>query len=348
MIDWSTLEFEAIWPLWLFISCGAGLLLVWLFGRSQIHPDLQVIKATQGIRLEWTHIFGGITLLLLITSLLAQPSVVIEKRVMRDARDFLVLVDTSRSMRHDTEVRRGAVDMHFERRANGFLEVVDKPDNLPFVARFELARESLYRFFSARRNDDRVGLLYFNDQVHPVSGLSKDIGFVTEQLAGMDDFVNWGTNIGEAMRVSLDLLARYPGNNRRTLILITDAEARYSEVIETQFERLQDANLTFYLLWITADTADIFSDDATALLNLAETAGGVFTVRNPDASNLHAALQSISRSESYAYEEMNRVRAHLAHALIWPIIVIFLIWHALAVTVWFPRGRTVLVNGLAS
>lgn len=347
MIDWGTLEIQRIWPVWVFVTCAAGLVMVWFFGRSTVYPNLAVIRSQRGPRPERLHVIAGLLLLVLLTALLAEPSVVLEKRIVRDARDFLILVDTSRSMRHDTEVPRQAVDMHFERRANAFLESVDQPDSLPFVGRFELARESLYRFLSTRRPDDRVGLLYFNDDVHPVSGLTKDVAFVTEQLGGMDEFVNFGTDIGEAMRMSLDLLERYPGNNRRTLILITDAEARFSEDLSAQFERLADANLAFYLLWITADAAEIFSDDAEAFLELAESTGAVFTVRNPDATNLQRALQAISRSESYAYEESKRLTVSLAEPVVWPVIFGFLLWHAFAVTTWFPRSRSIFEEEVA-
>lgn len=347
MIDWASIELERTWPLWLLIATGVGLAGVWIVGRSNSFPSLALIGQRRGRFFERLQLATGATLLLLFAVLMAEPSMVIEKRLMRDARDYLLLVDTSRSMRHDTEVERASVDMHFERRANAFLETVEQPDSLPFVGRFELARESLYRFLATRRTDDRVGLLYFNDNVHPVSGLSKNVAFVTEQLGGMDEFVNYGTDIGKAMQTSLDLLERYPGNNRRTLILITDAEARFSDDLEAQFERLKAANLAFYLLWITADMTDLFSDDATAFLRLAETTGQVFKVRNPDATNLLQALQLISQTESYAYEEKNRIALPLAEPLAWPTIVIFLLWSGLAVTVWFPRGNSVFDREVA-
>lgn len=339
MIDWTTLDLLRTWPLWLLAAATAALAGAWVFGRAAVFPNLHLLGAGPGRWAQRAPLRSGGALLALITLLLLEPSVVLEQRVTKNARDFVLLVDTSRSMRHDTDVRREDVEINFERRADAFLESVADPSRLPMVSRFELARESLYRFLADRRADDRVALLYFNDNVHPVSGLSNDVAFVTEQLGEMDDFVNWGTDIEEAMTVSLDLLERYPGNNRRSLILITDAETRYTEDLTLQFERLRDSNLAFYLLWITADVGQLYSDDATAFLELARTVGKVFTIQNPDANNLQQALRAISSTEAYDYEETNRRTLSLARPLRLAVLIAFLVWLGLAMTSWCPLGR---------
>lgn len=111
---------------------------------------------------------------------------------------------------------------------------------------YELARESLLGFLADRRAEDRVGLIYFNDDAYTVAALTTNISFVIQQLAAMDDYVNWGTNIAVAMDTGLNLLDRYPDQNKRTLILLTDAETRFTEELEHQLARL-----AFYLLWLT-------------------------------------------------------------------------------------------------
>jgi hypothetical protein len=207
---------------------------------------------------------------------------------------------------------------------------------MPYVGRFELARESLFGFLTGRRPGDRVALIYFNDEAHPVSALTNNIGFVVEQLATMDDYVNWGTDIADAMDSSLSLLERYPGDNKRTLILMTDAETRYTQDLEQQFARLANAGLSFYLLWITTDTNDLSTEDASNFLDLAEQLGTVVTIKDPDPDNMQDALHEISRLEGYRYEETRHRTIDLAPPLLQVTRVVFLIWLLLAATIFHP------------
>ncbi|MDX1499014.1 MAG: VWA domain-containing protein [Woeseiaceae bacterium] len=342
MIDWATLEFARHWPAGLVAVAAVGLGMLWLLRRKSVFPDLGLLAATRrhGGWLDRLVPAAGLVLMAALVVVLMGPSVVRVETVAQNARDFVILVDTSRSMRHDSDALRAESELNFTRRVGAFSEAVDDPDTLPFVGRFELARESLFRFLADRRPGDRVALVYFNDEPHPVSALTSNIGFVTDQLETMDDYVNWGTDIASAMESSLNLLARYPGDNRRTMILITDAETRYTEDLEQQLTRVANAGLSFYLLWITADTGDLATEDAASFLDFARSLGSVITIKTPDARNVRDALAAISRLEGYRYEDVRHRTIDLGAPLLEVTRILFLAWLLLTATLFHPAlGR---------
>lgn len=349
MIDWTTLEFARLWPALVAGLAGAALAAIWLCHGRAVFPDIALLDAVRGRSSLPDRLvpFGGLLILAILAVAMTGPSVVRQDRVEVRARDFVILVDTSRSMRHDTNVRREAADLHFERRAGAFQEAVANPDKLPFVGRFELARESLYRFLAERDADDRVALLYFNDDVFPVSAMTGDTAFLTEQLAAMDEYVNWGTDVAEALASALALLERYPGQNRRSVILLTDAETRFSKDLDAQFARLKGSGLSFYLLWITADAHDLASEDASNFLELAGAAGSVYTIREPDAANLGDALEDIALNESYRYEEVRRRTVDLSAPFLQAARVLLFGWVLVVSTVCHPVLPRQIFSGAA-
>ena len=308
MIDWSTLQFARVWPFWLTLVIAAFLLLLWFLHRNTEFPDMRLITAALPAHrlFECAPIGLGVVLLVSLTLVLAEPSVVRIDSIDQRARDFLIIVDTSRSMRHDTQVTRDEFDLNFQRRVGAFATRVDDPRTMPYVARYELARESLLGFLADRTAEDRVGLIYFNDDAYTVAALTTNISFVIQQLAAMDDYVNWGTNIAVAMDTGLNLLDRYPEHNKRTVILLTDAETRFTEELEHQLARLANDRLSFYLLWITTDENKNTQDEVSAFLHLARSVGTVFTIKSLDSDNLQRAFLEIGRMEGYNYQEIRR------------------------------------------
>ena len=337
MIDWQTLQFAQTWPAWLALPTACVLLLLW-YRRRNVFPDLTLILRTRrghGLTDRLLPVSGYAILTALIIVMMG-PSVVLIERIEQRARDFVILVDTSRSMRHDTAAQRREFELNFRRCVGAFAENVDDPNAIPYVARFELARESLFRFLTSRRAGDRVALIYFNDDSHPVSALTSNIDFVVQQLATMDNYVNWGTDIAAAMNSSLNLLERYPGDNKRALILMTDAETRYTQDLEQQLARLANAGLSFYLLWITTDAEDLSADDAQDFLDLARSIGPVLTIKDPDPDNMQAALAEISRLEGYRYDELRHRTIDLGQPLLRVTRVVLLLWLLAAATIFHP------------
>lgn len=341
MIDWDSIEFARWWPLWLAAGAAAFLFLLWARRRRAVFPDAALLTTgPAGKALDVLPFATGAVIMLLLALAMTGPSVVHVDAVERRARDFMILVDTSRSMRHDTNVRRNAIALNFERRAGGLSEAVDDPNTIPHIARYELARESLLTFLSGRFPEDRVGLTYFNDDAYPISALTSDLAFVVAQLGAMDDYVNWGTDIATAMDSAIDLLERYPGQNRRALILLTDAETRYTKELEAQLARLSGQELSFYLLWIRADDTDTPEEEVSAFLDVARSMGTVVTIEDLDAGDLLTAFRDISRMEAYAYRETRRTVLELSEPLLKTARVLLIVWLPLMATVFHPAtGR---------
>lgn len=340
MIDWSSLHFLRTWPLWLAVAAAAILLLVWRRSRRARVPDIRqvILTRTAGNLPDRLPMMLVAAILCMLTLAMMSPAVNRVTRADQRARDFVILVDTSRSMRHDTQVRRDNFALTFERRAGAFSEAVEDPAKMPYVGRYELARESLLRFLAKRNAADRVALVYFNDHAYPVSALTSNIAFVVEQLAGMDDYVNGGTDIAGALESSLNLLQRYPDENKRTLILLSDAETAFTKDLDQQLNRIGSSNLSFHLLWITTD-ADEQSDDQVAdFVRVARSAGDVVTIQNPNSENLLDAFMNISRMESYSYTEVRRETVDLTTPVFAAARLAFFAWLVLVATIYHP-GR---------
>jgi len=348
LIDWYSLRIDQVWPFWLLLIIALILTAVWFFHRTAHFPDMMLITNTvshKGVLDRLAVIAGGIILLLLMLVMMA-PSVYRNLILEQTARDFLVIVDTSRSMRHDTSVRRETVDLRFERRVGTFSTAVDDPSTLPLLARFELARESLLSFLEQRRAQDRVGMIYFNDDAFTMSAPTSNIDFIIEQLGLMDEYVNWGTDIATAMEAGLNLLDRYPEQNKKAIILLTDAEANYTKDVEAQLSRLASKGIAFYLLWITTDENNMSNDEVAALLNYVRSVGTVVTIENLDARNLENSLRDISRLESYSYEEIKRERIDLSLPVLQLAFFLLLIWLLLVATIFHPSTeRNIFMRG---
>lgn len=347
MIDWASLSFGHIWPLWSGITTAVLLFVLWFAHRRSLFPDISLVTKTVsfGGVIDRLPVLLGALVLLLLTVVLMEPSVVRTETVRQQARDFLVIVDTSRSMRHDTNVRRNSLTLNFMRRAGTFDTAVDNPDKLPYLARYEMARESLLAFLERRHAQDRVGLVYFNDDAYTMSAPTSNIQFVMEQLASMDDYVNYGTDIATAMESGLNLLERYPDQNKRTVILLTDAEARYTRDVEQQLSRLASKDISFYLLWITTDEADMSDKEISSFLSYARTLGKVVTIKDLNTRNLENAMLDISKQEGYMYEEVKRQRIDLSFPLLDVTRLLLLAWLLLVATLFHPAAAGNIFEG---
>ena len=100
-------------------------------------PDINLLKRTAqvgGIADRLPLQLGVLVIVLLILSLMdisATRLVEIDRR----ARDFLVVVDTSRSMREDTALLRGQFPPTFERRADLYVGQSENPASIPNLGR---------------------------------------------------------------------------------------------------------------------------------------------------------------------------------------------------------------------
>jgi hypothetical protein len=340
-VIWSSIHADEWWPLLLAIGALAVLAAVWLRRKGTPFPD--VVQAERSRKLGGLVdclplVLGLLTSLLLV---LAMMEISVSRTITTEsrARDFLVVVDTSRSMRENTPLLREQFPPVYQRRAGLYVGQTDDPSTIPHLARYEIARESLLQYLSARTDEDRVALVYFNSLVYVLSGFTSNFDFIEQQLAGMDPYVTYGTNIRWALEQGLDMIERYPGRNRRALILLTDAEARDTADLQQQFDRMRRLDVAFYLLWIAADAGDGSSPMATTFLQSARALGSVFTIDELKEGYLEEALGEIADLEDYAYEEVRHERVDISRYCFDFAAFLMLIWILLTGTLYLPLKR---------
>lgn len=339
-MDWSSIQVGTWWPVLPGIVAAVVLLVYWNRRKGALFPDVNLLGDTAivgGLLDRLPVIIGVIMLILLVMSLMdisTTRSVVVNK----NARDFLVVVDTSRSMRENTSLLRSQFKTTFPRRAGLYSGQVEDPSTIPEIARYELARESLLTFISAlNKDEDRAELIYFNSQVYLMSGFTSNFGFLKEQLDNMDPYVTYGTNIRWALEKGLDMLERYPSRNRQAVILLTDAEARNTEHLQTQLDRLEKLDVSFYLLWITSDVAEV-SDQAREFLRVSRTIGSVFTIADMAKGTLDEAMKEIGKLENYSYDEVRHERIDLSEYIYTIARWLMLFWILLIATLYHPAS----------
>lgn len=346
MPGWSSLHVGASWPM-LLLGIGIALMIArWVLRKGQRFPDIGRTRRSNlaDSLLDRLPLTLGCLIILLLT--LAMMDISISRRVTVDsrARDFLVIVDVSRSMRENTALLREDFPPKYERRAGLYAGHSDDPSKIPQLARYEIARESLLKYLFMRREDDRVGLIYFNSMVYVLSGFASNLDYIEQQLAGMDPYVTHGTNIRWALEHGLDMIERYPGNSRRAVILLTDAEARNTVGLQDQLKRMRRMNVAFYLLWITPGADDSGTRLATEFLLAAREAGSVYTIDDLGEGYLDDALAEIGELEDYAYEEVRLTRIDVSSYCVGLAKVFLPLWIFLIGTIYLPLGRVSYVG----
>jgi Mg-chelatase subunit ChlD len=340
-VDWSTFEIGRWWPLWAGAAAVAAWVAVWVRPRGVLFPDMSLLARTAaaGGMVDRLPIVVGVIIAGSLLFVLMQPSVARSVIVEERARDFLFVVDTSRSMRKDTGLSRQVFRPTYERRVGLFSGFVEDPSTITELARYEIARESLVDFLAVRQPHDRIGLIYFHSEVMVMAGLTSQLTFVEQQLAGMDEHVRLGTNLRWATEVALDLLERYPRRGRRAVVLLTDAEVRYTRDLEAELARIRDADVDFYLLWITTDEPDQVTDAARSFLALTRSLGQVYLIDSLDERNLQEALVDIDRLESYSHVDVRQHRVDLGEPVLRAVRWVILLWVFLVSTTHHPIRR---------
>lgn len=337
----SSINVGAWWPLLLLAAGIVLLVIVWAQKNGTLFPDIKLLKqtASAGGMADRLPLHMGVLIALLLLLSLMDISATRLVELDRRARDFLVIVDTSRSMREDTALLRKKFPTTFERRADLYVGQADNPANIPNLGRYEVARESLLHFLTSRSQVDRVGLIYFNSMVYLMSGFTSNLSFIEEQLAGMDPYVTFGTNMRWALEQALDLVERYPGRNRRAIILLTDAEARNTDFLQQQLDRLRRLDIAFYLLWITPNSDDGQSALATEFLRTVRSFGSVFTIDDVREGFLDEALEEIAELEDYAYRESSHEHVDVSQIILSYSKWLLLLWVAMLGTLWLPLSN---------
>lgn len=345
-MGWSAFSVGQWWPLWLAPLTAVLLAVFWYKRRGSLFPDVRLLSRTAsaaGFIDRAPLLLGGLVVALLLLSLM-DLSVSRSMTIDRRARDYLLVVDTSRSMRENSQLLRESFPPTYPRKAGLYSGDVEDPTKIPQLARYELARESLLDFLSAREADDRVGLVYFNSEVFLMSGFTSNLQFVENQLAGMDPFVTHGTNIRWALGTGLDLIERYPSDNRRAIVLLTDAEVRNTRNLQRELSRLSELDVAFYLLWITTDEEGGVSDQAREFLRSVRSVGGLYKIEDVSEGSLAEALADIGELEDYSYQELRHERIDLSRYLFVAARWLMLAWILLVATIYHPVSASALVG----
>ena len=343
-MDWSNIQVGEWWPLLLGLAALLALAVVWFRRKGALFPDIGLLADTApaGGMIDRLPLILGIAIVVLLILSMMDITTTRSTMVNKTARDFLVIVDTSRSMRENTKIMRENYPTTFPRRAGLYSGQVDDPTTIPELARYELARESLLHFMnSLNPNEDRVQLIYFNSQVYLMSGFTTNFSFLRQQLADMDPYVTYGTNIRWALEQGLDMIERYPSRNKQAVILMTDAEAKNTDDLQEQLYRLGQQDLSFYLLWITSDSTGEVSQQALEFLRNTRSIGTAFTIEDMDEGNLNQALDEIGKLESYAYDEFRHEQIDLSERLFSVALWLMLLWILLVATIYHPASAVV-------
>ena len=346
-MDWSNIQIGNWWPFILGVGVTIVLFVLWYQRKGQLFPDIKLLADTAPARgiLDSIPLVVGVIIVILLMISLMDITTTRSRVVEKTARDFLVIVDTSRSMRENTTLLREGFPTTFPRGAGLYSGQVDDPSTIPELARYELSRESLLRFMdSLNPNEDRIQLTYFNSQVYLMSGFTTNFKFLKQQLQAMDPYVTYGTNIRWALEQGLDMLERYPARNKQAVILLTDAEAKNTDDLQEQLYRLGQHDLSFYLLWITSDSTGEVSEQALEFLRSTRSIGTAFTIEDMDEGTLDSALEDIGKLESYAYEEFRHEQIDLSEFVFTLARWLMLLWILLIATIYHP-ARIVALSG---
>ena len=338
-MEFTNIQVGNWWPLLFGALAIAVLSVIWFRRKGELFPDINLLTDTapaSGILDKLPLILGVIIVFMLMISMM-DITTTRSSMVEKTARDFLVIVDTSRSMRENTSLLRENSPTTFPRKAGLYSGQVDDPSTIPELARYELARESLLRFMNALNpNEDRIQLTYFNSQVYLMSGFTTNFRFLNQQLEAMDPYVTYGTNIRWALEQALNMIERYPSRNKQAVILLTDAEAKNTDDLQEQMYRLGQLDLSFYLLWITSDSTGEVSQQALDFLRSTRSIGTAYTIEDLDQGNLDQALEEIGKLESYAYEESRHEQVDLSESVFALARWLMLVWILLVATIYHP------------
>jgi len=345
-MDWSNIQVGTWWPVLPGLLAMVALATIWHKRKGALFPDAGLLDRTAlagGLLDRLPLLTGAIIVCLFILALMdisTTRSVVIEQT----ARDFLVIVDTSRSMRENTSLMRQEYPPRYERKVGLFSGNVEDPTKIPELARYELARESLLHFKSMLNpQEDRVGLVYFNSMIYLMSGFTSNFDFIEQQLANMDPYVTFGTNIRWALEQGMNMLDRYPSRNKQAVILLTDAEAKSTEHLQQQLDRIDRSDVSFYLLWITSDMEGNVSPAARDFLQNVRNIGVVYTIDDLAEGNLNDAMEEIiSKLENYPYQEIRHERIDMSGFIFTVIRWLMLFWILLVATVYHPLRANAL------
>lgn len=200
----------------------------------------------------------------LLTVAAARPQRVTTIAMPRQARNVMLSIDVSNSMREpDFETRFG------------------------YMRRMEGVKEVVARFVEAR-HDERIGLVIFGHTGYLQSPLTMDHGLIAELVSSLEPGIAGdGTAIGDGLGLSIKRVSEIEGS-AKTVILLTDGDNNSGELDPLQTAKIaKDLGIKVHTIGIGMEnnrrtrrvpfsfTGSAEYDEKT-LKAIAETTGGVF------------------------------------------------------------------------
>jgi Mg-chelatase subunit ChlD len=353
-IAWSTLTFGAWWPVLLGLLTLMFFVWQWHRNHGKLFPDINLISATRSrfsAFVDHLSIGLGAIIIGLLLLVLASPSIEISRTVEHTAREFMILLDSSGSMQADTLVPREGATLNYDRPLQlGLIPVTGErgtrgsgvdSESVPFLARYEVARESIRRFLDKRRFGDRVGVVYFNNTPFVVSIVTRNVAAIREELKWLDDYVALGTLLYRGLNMAINVLESSPSGLKQAMILISDAEISSFSRIEPELDRLTESNISLHLLWL-GEEQGLDADSEAFLAHVQNIGGNIVALTDLTNETLDAAFEKIDRLESYSYQETQRSQVDLSEGVLRVGRWLILVWVLLILTIYHPRTGEVV------
>lgn len=350
-INWSSITIVHGWPVLLGLLILLFFVWQWRNRRGNIFPDINLLYRTRtrfGSLADHLSVVLGVMVIVLLLAVLTLPSIEITRTEERTAREFMILLDTSGSMQGDTRVPRTEAELNYDRPLKlGLIPVTGErgkrgagvnPESLPWLARYEVARESIRRFLDQRRFGDRVGVVYFNNTPFVVSIVTRNVAAIKDELKWLDDYVALGTLLHRGLDMATGILESSPSGLKQAMVLISDAEISNFSRIQPELDRLGKLGVSLHLLWLGDEEG--LDADAQAFLDYVKSMNGnIISLTDLTNETLDAAFEQIDHLESYSYTETERIQMDLSEILLQIAQWSILFWVLLILTIYHPKQK---------
>lgn len=307
-------------PNWLFLALLIPVV-YWLASRRRKPVKISTVGMHRNIRgtnwiafVQATFLYCGLAALVVA---LAQPQLFLKvEKPSIEARDFVLLIDTSDSMEW------GMIDP----KLSDGLAPDAKPSILTntrkqnIVKRIHAAEASIQEFLS-QREGDRVGFIIFDKQAYYGWPLTDDLKVIKHFVAGLPQYVGAGTEFDGrkgAIQAALNHFAERGQAKTKVVVMVTDGEGDIAEDrIAKISATLKDRGVKLYVIGIGYKEWEEVPETED-LRNLVQAASGKI-IEVLDVEQMRQAFVEINQLEkSTVVKEDSIEQSDIAH---WFIIL---------------------------
>jgi len=169
--------------------------------------------------------------------------------------------------------------------------------------RLEAAKSIAFDIISGLDPGTRVGIVTFAGTSLITQSLTNDKIDLLDSLKGVEVIRTGGTALGEAVLLSVNLLASFEDQKGRTILLLTDGQNTVGLSIEDALSYAKAYGVIIHTIGIGTEEGGKFADasalsvlDTKTLLMIAESTGGIFYHPQTE-EELKVALYTLFHSE---------------------------------------------------